>query len=95
MIKSCHALGDHNLHIWNDAVCPGNGPFLDREMSSQLIRAWIMLDTAKDPCQCTDSIHKGSRCPQPGHREYYMCPKHKAALERAKPPVAAENPFGT
>lgn len=29
-------------------------------------------------CECTDSIRSAiGRCPEKGHREYFMCPKQK------------------
>lgn len=79
-VKSCDAFADHGPHSHgsSDLRCPGNGPFMDVELSKLEPSTY-----PGPPCVCTDSIWSSlGYCPPKGDREYGMCPVRRGFLTR-------------
>ena len=77
-IRSCGAIADHDAHATQNALCYGNGPFIDRALYARRTPD----PSPADPCLCTDSVRSvvGS-CPEKGHQEYESCPKRRYSDE--------------
>lgn len=84
-VEHCNSLGDHPKHEWGPGcVCPGNGPFHDRELMKTVDAQWARnAERRHGKCVCGDSIWGNvGHCPPKGNREYNSCPVRQGVLTR-------------